>query len=223
MTSDFMYSIMLYAVAKNKSQGYLSPDDFNNVIHLGQLGYLDYLLGQFQQYQTGRPIARVQFGMNEQTRQTITALIQRPVPLSVDVTGLSLYPSDFQQVDAMYTVAMDRIRYVAQHKLPATLKSVIDPVATNPIYLIVDEGFQFYPITLGSALLSYVKTPPNIVWGFIPDANGLPVYDAATSKDPIWYDTDCFQVMVRALALVGVNLQIPQLEQYSNLIKTQGQ
>jgi hypothetical protein len=223
MTVDFMYSICLYAVAKNKQQGYLSPDDFNNVINQGQYGYLDYLLGEFQQYTTGRPIARVQFGMSEQVRQSLTAFIQRPVPLTVDVTGLSAYPTDFEQVDAMYTTAMDRIRYVAQHKLPATLKSVIDPVATNPIYLIVDQGFQFYPLSLGSALLSYVKTPPDIKWAFVPDVNGLPVYDPANSADPLWYNVDCFQVMVRALALVGVNLQVPQLEQYSNIIKTQGQ
>jgi len=166
---------------------------------------------------------RVQFGMNEQTRQSLTALIQRPVPLTIDGTGLALYPADFQQVDAMYTSTMDRIRYVPQHKSYSYTNSVIDPVATNPIYLIVDQGFQFYPIALGTASLSYVKTPPKIVWGFTPDANGLPVYDIATSVDPVWYDADCLQVIVRALEFVGVNLQFGQVEQYANKIKTQGQ
>ena len=31
MTTDQVYQIILYATAKNKSQGYVSPDDFNNV------------------------------------------------------------------------------------------------------------------------------------------------------------------------------------------------
>lgn len=223
MTADTMFQIWKYALQKNIQGGYASPDDFKITINQGSRSFLDYLLGEFQQYQTGRPIAKVQFGMNEQVRQSLTALIQKPVPLTVDVNGLSSYPEDFEQVDAMYTTTMDRIRFASQHKLYSYLNSIIDPIATNPIYLLIDTGFQFYPITIGSALLSYVKTPPDIVWGFTLDANGLPLYSQPLSADPIWYDADCLQIIVRALALVGVNLQMPQLEQYSNLIKTQGQ
>lgn len=219
-----MYKVVLEVLAKNKQQGYASPDDFNTNINIAQLGFLDYLLGEFQQYAGGRPVARVQFGMNESVRQRLTPFIQKPVTLTVDGTGFASYPLDYQQMDAMLTTTLDRVRYVAQHKLYSYINSQIDPVATNPIYIIVDNGFQFYPITIGTALLSYVRTPTPINWGYIPDpSTGLPVYNPGTSTDPEWYDIDCLQVIVRALDLFGVNLQLPQVEQYANRIKIQGQ
>lgn len=219
-----MYNVVLQVLAKNKQQGYVSPDDFNTNINIGQFGLLDYLLGEFQQYAGGRPVARVQFGMNESVRQRLTPFIQRAVPLTIDSSGFAPYPADYQQMDAMLTTTLNRVRFVAQHKEYSYINSQIDPVATNPIYLIVDSGFQFYPTTLGSALLSYVRTPKTINWGFVPDAiTGLPVYAAGSSTDPEWYDVDCLDVIVRALAIFGVNLQLQQVEQYANQIKMQGQ
>lgn len=219
-----MYRIFLYALAKNNSQGYASPDDFNLLINQGATSFLDYLLGEFQSYAYGKPLSKVQFGMNEEVRQRLTPLIQKPVPLTVDVTGFAPYPIDYQQMDAMYdSTGNNRIRYVAQHKKYSYINSQIDPVATNPIYLIVDTGFQFYPITIGSALLSYVKTPPQIVWASTPDANGLPVYDPATSSDPVFYDVDTLEIISRALKLVGINLELPMVSQYADQIIRGGQ
>lgn len=229
MTADEMYKIILYASSKNLQQGYVSPDDFNTIIQIAQLGFTDYLLGEFQTYQGGRPVSKVQFGMNESVRQRLTPLIQAPVPLTIDASGFSPYPADYQQMDAMYQPNMNRVRYAQQHKLYSYLNSQIDPINANPIYLIEDSGFRFYPnisyngTAFSSASLSYVRTPRNIVWAFIPDANGLPVYDPGNSKDPEFYDIDCHEIIVRALALVGVNLQLQQVEQYSQIIKNQGQ
>lgn len=221
---------MLYCVQKNRQQGYLSPDDFNNVINIAQLGFLDYLLGEFQSYQGGRPVPKVQFGMNESVRQRLIPFIQSPVTLTIDNTGFATYPSDYQQMDAMYQPNMNRVRYAQQHKLYSYLNSQIDPISTNPVYLIEDNGFRFYPnvtyngVAFSSAKLSYVRTPATIVWGFIPDpTTGLPVYSAGASTDPEWFDVDAMDVIVRGLALVGVNLQLAQVEQYANLIKNTGQ
>lgn len=215
--------MILLATAKNLQQGYVAPDDVNIALQQAQLSFTDYLLGEFQTYASGRPIPRVQFGMNESVRQRLTPLIGLPVTLTIDGTGFAPYPSDYQQMDAMTTINQNRIRFVPQHKKYSYINSQIDPVATNPIYLIVDNGFQFYPITLGQAVLSYVKTPPAIVWGYIPDANGLPVYNPATSTDPVWYDIDCYEIISRALKIFGVNMDVPMLVQYGDQIQKQGQ
>ena len=222
MTVDFVYTVMQGIINKNQ-QGYFKPQDFNNFINLAQYGFLDYLLGEFQSYQGGRPVPKVQFGMNESVRQRLTPFIKPPVTLTVDGTGLSPYPSDYQQGDAMYDVNMNRIRYVPQHKLYSYLGSVIDLIATNPVFEIQSNGFQFYPITQGSAKLSYVGTPTTIVWGFLPDVNGRPVYNPGTSTDPSWYDVDMQEVIARALKMVGVNLRAQEVSQYGSEIKQAGQ
>lgn len=222
MSVDFVYQLIFGIINKAQS-GYLPPDQFNLFINQAQYEYLDYMLGEFQQYQTGRPIAKVQYSMTEQTRQTLTPFIGPPITLTIDVTGLAPYPIDYQQTDAMFDVNLNRIRYVPQHKLFSYLNSVIDPVATNPIYLIQSNGFQFYPLTQGAAKLSYISTPDTIVWGYTLDPNGIPVYAPGSSADPEWFDSDMMQIIVRALRMTGVNLSSQEVSQFADQIKGGGQ
>ena len=172
----------------------------------------------------------------------------------------------------MRTSAFARVRFVQQDSLYSYYNSTIDPIATNPIYLIEPDGFKFYPITLGSAVLTYVKNAPEMIWGYCLDANGRQVYNPTApptttttptasptsptttttsttsttstttttttsttttttsslncitySIQPIWYDVDLLEIIARTLKLVGVSLQIGQVEQYANQITTQGQ
>lgn len=224
MTSDAMYKIVLYAVAKNQSQGYVSPDDFYTSINVAQQSYLDYLLGEYQKYQVGRPIAPVTLGQTEKIRQSISPLIYGTVLNPNTTTGISPYPSDFEQVDAMWSVyGFYNIRFVQQDRLFSYYRSSIDPIDQNPIYLVRWEGLQFYPENIGQARMSYVRTPPSIVWGYTTDSNGLPVWNPATSQDPVWADYDCYEIIVRALQLIGVNLQLAPVIQYAQEIKGGGQ
>lgn len=202
----------------------MAPDQVNLALQQAQFSFTDYLLGQFQTYQVGRPVSRVDYSMTEKARQRLTPLIGPLFPLTIDVTGLAPYPADFQQLDAMFdSTGNNRIRYAPQHKKFSYINSQIDPIATNPIYLIESDGFRFFPNNLGQAMLSYVKTPPDIVWGYTPDANGLPVYNPATSTDPVWYDIDCYEIVARALKLFGVNLELPVVMNYGEQLIREGQ
>lgn len=227
MTVDFLYRLLQY-IANQFQRGNTSPARFNLIIQQANISFLDYLLGQLQQYSYGSPAARVQFGVNETARQRLTPLIDPVTTLTIDVTGQAPYPADFQQVDAMYA-GINRIRFVPQHKLPSYRTDPIDPISTNPIYILESGGFRFYPNTTDDgtaspvATLSYVKTPPTIFWGGTPDGQGRPVYDPGTSTDPIWYPTDCLELVSRALKMVGVNLSAPEVSQYADGIIKQGQ
>lgn len=222
MTVDAFYQIVNFIINKNQ-QGNLTPANFNLLANQAQTSFMDYLLGEFQQYQYGRPVARVEFGSNEIVRQRLTPFIYG-YNLSIDVSGHSAYPYDFQQVDAMWNIyGDDRVRYVQQDYLYSYLKSKIDPVETNPIYLIEDIGFRFYPTNFGAAKLSYVRTPTEIRWAYTLDGNGRPVYDPINSINPVWYDVDMLEIISRVLKMVGVNLQAAQVSQYANQITTNGQ
>lgn len=227
MTVDDVYKIMRYAVAKNLQDGYLSPDDFYIVINQAQRGYLDYLKGEYQRYQIQRPIAVVEFGQNQMIRQSLSPLIYSSILPINSATGISPFPSDFEYTDAMWGVYGNyNIRFIQQDRQDSYLHSSIDPIVTNPVYLINHEGFLFFPARPygeNQSKISYVRTPPSIVWGNVTDSNGLPVYNPATSQQPVWAETDILQIIVRALAIVGVNLQFGTVLQYSNDIKNTGQ
>ena len=222
----------MYSTAKNKSQGYVSPQDFNNTINQAQKSYVSYILGSFQSYTPGRPISRVEFGQNTTIRTRLTPIIYWS-SLSIDPDGYSPYPEDYLQVDAMLTEEYQRVRIVQQDSLYSYYNSVIDPIATNPIYILEDSNFRFFPNDLGSAQLSYVANPPDMVWAYTLDGNGIPVYaptqtgvgvnPSTGSVQPVWDDATMLDIIVRALAIIGVNLQLNTVEQYSMNIKNQGQ
>ncbi len=243
-----MYLICQLAV--NKSQnGYLSPSQFNTAIQQAQVSYQAFLVGEFQQYQYGRSQSRISYSQNENIRQRLSVLIDS-VSITINGAGVSSYPSDYIQVDSLRTADFKRIRYVNQDSLFSYYNSTIDPIATNPIYLIEDTGFQFYPLTLANAILSYIKDAPAIVWGYCLDSNGRPVYNptAATtttttsapstttttsttttssgctqSVQPVWGDLDLLEIIARALTLIGVNLKDGDVQRYANQIITNGQ
>ena len=231
MNVNDMYRICQFAV--NKAQnGYLTPSDFNLVINQAQTSYQDYLLGEFQQYQYGRPQARINYSQNENIRQRLTPLITEATLTINSTTGESPYPVDYVQVDAVVTTDFKRVRFVPQNSLYSYYNSEIDPVVTNPIYLIEPNKFQFYPKTLGSAVLTYVKNAPDIVWAYTtvsgrpvyaPTQTGVGVTPTTGTVQPVWDDVDLLEIITRALKLIGLNLQDGIVSQYANQITQTGQ
>ncbi len=198
MTVDEVYKLMLFIMGKNQS-GNLTRERFGIVINQASRSYFSFLVGQYQQYQYGRAISRVTMGQNQHVRTSLTPFIGPPATLTVAGDGLAAYPGDYQLWDAMWKADMsDRIRFVQQDSLYSYLDDDIDPIATNPIYLLEDDGFRFYPNDIGSAKLSYIKKHPDIVWGF-SIVNNREVYDSGTSQDPLWNDADILEVVSRAL------------------------
>jgi S-methylmethionine-dependent homocysteine/selenocysteine methylase len=221
MNVNDMYRICQFAV--NKAQnGYLTPSEFNLTINQAQVSYQDYLLGEFQQYQYGRPQARINYSQNQNIRQRLTPLLVETTLNINSTTGQSPYPADYVQTDTVITSSFNRVRYVQQDALYSFYNSQIDPIATNPIYLLEPTGFQFYPVTLGSAILTYVKDAPEIVWAYTT-VNGRPVYSSGTSVQPVWDNVDLLEIIARALKLIGLNLQDGQVQQYANQVTQTGQ
>jgi hypothetical protein len=199
-------------------------------INQAQVSYQDYLLGEFQQYQYGRPQARINYSQNENIRQRLSPLITSAT-LTINGSGEAAYPADYVQADTIITTAFNRVRFAQQDTLYSYYNSQIDPIATNPIYLLEPTGFQFYPITLGSAILTYVKDAPEIIWGY-NTVSGRPVYNPTTynpstqptgSQQPVWDNVDLLEIIARALKLIGLNLQDGQVQQYANQVTQTGQ
>jgi hypothetical protein len=224
MTVNEVYQLMQYTLNKNQ-QGYLSPQQFSLVINQAQFSYFNYLLGEFQKYQPGRPIAPVEWGQSAQLRERLTPFIQPPSALNVDpATGNAPYPTDYEYWDAMYYgIYKKPVKFIQQDRLASHLNSYIRPIATNPVFLSIYTGFTVYPTDIGTTELSYIRTPKSINWSYTTDIYGRPVYSPIGSVDPEWRREDMLQIISRALSIVGVNLQAPAVAQYAENIKNLGQ
>lgn len=217
------FELMKFVVRKN-SNGGITISNFNRVINIGSYQYAAWLCGNMQGYQAGHPMPRVEFGNNRTSRQRLTPVIYGYV-LHIDAnTGIAPYPNDYIQTDSMYSIyGVRKIRFAQQNQLDSFYNSTIDPIATNPIYLIKYVGFQFYPTSQWQANLSYVKVPPPIEYAYTLDTHGRPVYDPINSKQMVWDEISAWEVLTRALQLIGINLQVSQVIQYAQEIKNQGQ
>lgn len=223
MTVDEAYRLINFIIRKNQN-GTITPSNFNLIINRAQYGYMDFLLGDFQKYLPGRPMAAVEFGQNQDIRQRLTPFIKTPATLTINgATGIAPYPADYQAADAMYYGIYDRrVKFIQQDRKDSHVNSYIDPISSNPVYLIIDTGLQFYPTNLGTAKFSYIGTPPQIFWNSTTDSYGRAVFNSVGSTNPAWYEVDAMQIVVRALAMVGVNLQLGAVQQYAAMVKNQG-
>ncbi len=171
MTIDEFYRVVQVILNKNQ-QGYLPPVKFNLLANAAQEEWVAYLSGEFQQYQNGRSQPRISYSQNATVRNRLTPVIYG-YTLNIDSTGFAQYMSDYLQVDTMWTIyGNNRVRQVDQPRLYSFINSRIDPVATNPIYLLEDRGFRFFPNNLTQAKVEYVRKPPRVEWAYTEDANG---------------------------------------------------
>ena len=221
MSVDEVYRLVRFIL--NKSQmGDLTSSEFNLIAAQSEREYLSFLLGNVEGFQIGRQIPRVELGMNQPLLQKLSPFIGEPSSISVNGSGLAVIPPDFEAAVAMYTSNISKIRFVQQDAIFQWIRSVIDPIATNPCYLIQSNGFKLYPNNIGSVLLSYVRTPNFMRWGFTLDGNGLEVYDPSTSQQPEWYQVDLSQVIARILRKAGVNLKDGDVVNFAQQMQIQG-
>lgn len=221
---DEMFRIEKLIINSNQN-GNLTPDKFNLINEQAQYDLLEYLLGDLRRYQHGRPIPPVAWGMTARVRESLTPFIQPPTTLTVDgSTGIALWPPNYEMWDAMYWgIYKQRVKFIQQGRLDSHVNSAISPVSRNPVFLSVYRGFQVYPIDIGTTQLSYIRTPRAIRWGYTNDIYNRQVYNPLTSSQPQWNREDILQIIVRAMRMMGVNLQAVQVSQYADQIKNQGQ
>ena len=221
VTVNRIYNLVMSILDKNSGQGYVSTTEFNDTINIAQYGFQNYLKGEIQQYQNGRPISRIDYSQNEKIRQQMSPCVYNAV-LST-LSGSAMYPPDFILVDAMLTSDNKQIRFISQDRLANFLADTIDPISENPGYTIDSQGFTFYPSALSGIKCAYVRKAREIKYATTLDVNGREIYDAVNSIDPIWSELDCFEIVVRALAVLGVPMQLAQVQNYARDIKLNGQ
>ncbi len=221
MNINEVYKLVSYLV--DKYQGtYLSPDDFNMVINMAQIQYLSYLTddtGQLNRNPKSKPgtsnsavIADTLSGFLVETNLSISS-------------QLAAKPNDLYKTIAIRTTDDDYgVRFVAEDKIASYIDNAIDaPSTTSPIYYELGSNYKFYPSTLSTAKLTYVKNPQTLKW----DYTGSLVYAPATSvpannANLEWSNVDTYEIVYRALGIIGINLKDGDLVRAAQMVKTNG-
>jgi len=228
MTIDEVYKIILFIANKN-SVGYLGPDAFNTLFKIAQdQVYNDYMDG-IKGWKRVGPDGRAYPGDIQPNTDSLAPFKIGPLVVSVNASnGNVTKPADLIYLDAMTkdnfptTGSVSRVTRVEEDRKYSFISSVIDPVATNPIYVEYADVYQVYPFSIGSVTISYYRMPVDAVWGYTL-VGGRPVYNPGTSVQPEWTDDNIMKILIRMCFNLGIRLKDGELISYTRIVDAQGE
>jgi hypothetical protein len=223
MTIDEVYKFINFIVKKSNAGGYVTPSEFNLLINRAQIQYFNKLYGNQNDYRYDRPVPKISYAVTEKISNSLSPFLSDKTTVTIDANGQCTTPTDMIQMVAVTKEVSGKeyeITRVEQDRVANNLSSYYDAPDTEfPIYAQLRTKLQFYPKTLASASVIYLKKPTNMVWAFTT-VSGRYVYDPLLSVQPLWSDVDMNEVMYIALSYIGVNLKDQEVSQFAN-IKTQ--
>jgi len=226
-TSNTVYEDVQFLCNKYH-HGYVAPDEFVNTFNTAQRIYINRLLGQVQEYQPGRPVARTGGHMTQVVEEKLAPFSKRVILRSSnELSNVKIQYPDFLKLLSLNTEDGKRVRRVRHEQIHSAINSVIDaPSSTNPYYYEYDAGFRMIVggEDVDRMIMTYVRKPSDITWPFTVPSD-VPVFNAAdpTLVNPEWRDQEINEIVFIQLGLIGINLKDADLVRVSQTAKMQGE
>lgn len=164
-TISEIYNLIKYRATKSGYNGTFSPEDFNLLFPRAEIRLIKKLYNEYYK--------------SQKVSDALAPFMSDATPIVVDSSGQYTIPADLFHVDSI-THTISGIQYevvrVEKDRLANHLSSVIEaPSLEFPIYTQYSTVLQFYPITLATATLVYLKYPTAGVYGYT--LNGITAYN----------------------------------------------
>jgi hypothetical protein len=155
-TISEIYNLIKYRATKSGYNGTFSPVDFNLLFPRSEIKLFNRLYDDYYK--------------SQKISDALAPFVSDATAIVVGGTGQYTYPTDMFHVDSI-THTISGIQYevvrVEKDRLANHLSSVIEaPSLEFPIYTQYSTVLQFYPITLATATLVYLKKPRTSVYGY---------------------------------------------------------
>lgn len=114
------------------------------------------------------------------------------------------------------------IKLINEDERANRLNSQVDPVTTtSPIGEQIGlRTFRLYPIGVYNGNVTYLRRPIKPVYGYTVVSGRVIVYDANTSTQLEWRETEHIPILLKGLQSLGINLSDQEIQNFSQ-IKTQ--
>lgn len=212
-----LYSYIANEYQKGKTNG----DEFNLLFKAASTNYYTFLLGHIEQYQYGRPVPRIGGNTTEDIETKLSPFIKTDDSVTV-AGGRATKPSDFGRLVAMRTSTNKSVYRIKHDRKGSRQDSVILTTAEDPYYV---DYAAYWELGVGGSVVKidyYPNKPNEAVWGYI-DVTGRELYNAATSTDPLWKDTEILPIIARMLKATGIVLDDGQILSYAQSVINTGE
>jgi hypothetical protein len=155
-TINQCYNLLIYRCNKAGYLTGISPDDFNLLWPQAELRFFN---SKYKEY-----------GLTKKINDTLSKVKSAPIAITVDNAGKYTFPTDLLHESSITHTYQGTQREVVEFeddRLANKLSSDYDaPNEEFPIYVRYNTYFQFYPITLATAILTYLKQPVSSFWAY---------------------------------------------------------
>jgi hypothetical protein len=229
-TSNSVYEEVQFLCNKYH-HGYVAPDEFISTFNTAQRIYINRLLGQVQEYQAGRPVARTGGHMTQVVEEKLAPFTKRVILKSQnEISNVKTQFTDFLKLLSLNTEDGKRVRRVRHEQIHSAITSTIDPPsADTPYYYEYDAGFRVLSGSddIDRMVMTYIRKPSDINWTY-DMVDGIPTYSPNGSfggflQNPEWRDQEINELIFIQLGLIGINLKDADLIRMSQTVKQQGE
>lgn len=228
--------------ANKTGRGYLTPDDFNNVLLFAETMFVAERLGLPEQYIAGKATGKEAYPLTKKIEDDL-----RPYLVSLDTTvpssGVLTMPSDYlrnssinstyswAKKDAVVTLDCEdaetgftentKTRQVNVDVMinkaytDRKYNSYKYPTKEFPICTFYDFGIEFAPTEIGPIRFDYISVPKGAYWGYDATDGGA-VYNATKSKQ-LQCPQDCYyKITAFILRHLGINLGAEDVQAFAS-------
>lgn len=226
-THDFIQFIL-----NKETGGYVSPAEIDMALDRAQMEKFTELFGKVQEYQPGRPIPRVAYGVTMRVHEdlspfkrkfSLTTAADGSVPLTgINVAGEDLNILHVVSVDVSYDNEPYGVKFLTESEVANRRRSFINPPSqNNPIGVVKKDSIQLYPQTLLATTTSVLVRPKKPLFAFTQDGRQI-THDPATSQDLEWREDAVNDVISRALRYLGANLSDVEVSTFAGQKTVEG-
>jgi hypothetical protein len=234
MTIKDTHDLLLFELNKNE-YGYISHSEIDDVLDRAQMEEFKFLLGDEREFSAGNAIGRTSFGISQSLNNALNPFITLTDYTNTEYNGANtgtalssanqadpsflILPSDWLYTLDIVTPTGARLDVVPQGKVSSRVRSRIN---SGEFLTYAGIGGDFngsafttaayrrYNRTSGqggfTATLHYLKRPVKPNFAFTQSGRVV-THDAGSSTDLEWDDLHINKVIVRALILLGINVE----------------
>jgi hypothetical protein len=215
MTIDECRRLINFVANKEQNGKTFSPAEFNLLAKVSQMEFINKRLGNIKALERGVP----PFGYksNRKVDFDLRPLLYGPITIPIDANGNFLYPDRFMWPDSIRKTDLKPITELDEDEYPHVKHSTFEPPTSDYPVMIYRNPYGFIdPYFINNVSMSYIKTPPDPIWGYTEDS-GNEVYNPAASQDftvnP--YTNAHLEICCIILGHVGIRLSVDELAQYA--------
>lgn len=231
-------------------RGYMTANDFNNVILFAETMFVAERIGLPEQYVAGKATGKEAYPLTQKIENDLRPYLESifldvsptsgVLPIPIDYLFISSLSSNYVWTKAIPPKSLDYEAASAPPTIVTTTREVnIDvlinkaytdrkshsydyPTTEFPICTFYDYGIEFLPLSIGQVRFDYISIPKGAYWGFNTIGN-VEVYDASKSKQ-LQCPQDCYyKIMAFVLKNLGINLSDEAVQKYGQELLANGE